>query len=293
MQILSNEHLTVAVSEVGAELQSLRSRHSGFEYLWQGDAKYWNRRAPVLFPMVGKVWNGEFRMDGRIYKMGQHGFARDCRFHAERTDDATLRMTLDSDASTLALYPRDFQLVIIYSLHDSALRVTWQVTNTGTLRLPFQIGAHPGFNYPDWNAEDDVHGYLSFNVADKLVSTALAPGGYRSLSAADFDVSLDDRQRLPLGNNTFLCDTIIDLRNLVRQVTLHDKSSQPIVRVSFDMPVIALWSPDSGCAPFVCIEPWCGSCDYEQYLGEYEDRDIIHNLLPGETFTTSYDIEIV
>ena len=54
MTILSNDILTVEVSAHGAELQSIRK--GDVEYLWQGDPAFWGRRSPVLFPIVGSVW---------------------------------------------------------------------------------------------------------------------------------------------------------------------------------------------------------------------------------------------
>ena len=50
METLSNSILTVQIAEHGAELQSIKK--DGKEYLWQGDAKFWGRRSPVLFPIV-------------------------------------------------------------------------------------------------------------------------------------------------------------------------------------------------------------------------------------------------
>ena len=66
------------VSNHGAELQSIR--FEGREYLWQGDPAYWGRRAPILFPIVGKVAGDLLRVDGQSYPMKQHGFARDAEF---------------------------------------------------------------------------------------------------------------------------------------------------------------------------------------------------------------------
>lgn len=58
METISNSVLTVGVSEHGAELQSIQK--NGKEYLWQGDTRFWGRRSPVLFPIVGRV-RGEKR----------------------------------------------------------------------------------------------------------------------------------------------------------------------------------------------------------------------------------------
>ena len=49
---LKNDHLNVVVDTFGAEMHSIQ--HDDIEYLWQADAKFWGRHAPVLFPIVGK-----------------------------------------------------------------------------------------------------------------------------------------------------------------------------------------------------------------------------------------------
>ena len=57
METLHNELLTVEVSDLGAELQSIKD-DEGKEYLWQGDDRYWGRRSPILFPIVCGLWKG-------------------------------------------------------------------------------------------------------------------------------------------------------------------------------------------------------------------------------------------
>ena len=64
--ILENEHIRVGINEHGAELSELVLKKTGANYLWSGDAKYWGRHAPVLFPTVGKLKNDEYFIDGAI-----------------------------------------------------------------------------------------------------------------------------------------------------------------------------------------------------------------------------------
>ena len=54
MKTLSNSELTIKVSPNGAELCSIL--RDGKEYLWQADPAFWKRHSPVLFPIVGSVW---------------------------------------------------------------------------------------------------------------------------------------------------------------------------------------------------------------------------------------------
>lgn len=56
MKTVSNQELTIRVSEHGAELSSIVANATGKEYLWQADPAFWKRHSPVLFPIVGSVW---------------------------------------------------------------------------------------------------------------------------------------------------------------------------------------------------------------------------------------------
>ena len=113
MYRLENEHLAITVSNHGAELQSLIS--GGREYLWQGDARYWKRRAPILFPIVGKLKNGEYRYRGHSYTLPQHGFARDRDFSLLDHDEHHISFRLEDDGESAEHYPFAFTLDLSYT----------------------------------------------------------------------------------------------------------------------------------------------------------------------------------
>lgn len=71
--VLENEALKVTINSFGAELASIRGKETDTEYLWNADAKFWKRSAPVLFPFVGSLKNKEYHYEGKAYPMGQHG----------------------------------------------------------------------------------------------------------------------------------------------------------------------------------------------------------------------------
>ena len=50
-----NDFIEVTVSDVGAELMSIRSKKDGTEFLWQGDPEFWKGRAYNLFPITCTV----------------------------------------------------------------------------------------------------------------------------------------------------------------------------------------------------------------------------------------------
>lgn len=70
--------MIISVSKKGAELQSIVA--NGREFLWQGNPAFWGRRAPILFPIVGRLADDTLRINGHEYTMKQHGFARDSEF---------------------------------------------------------------------------------------------------------------------------------------------------------------------------------------------------------------------
>ena len=134
MEKLSNSTLTISVAAHGAELQSIQKE--GKEYLWQGDARFWGRRSPVLFPCVGRVWNNVYRHNGKTYEIGQHGFARDMDFERVHQTEDEITYRLESTDETLSKFPFPFELGISYQLKGNRVIVKWQVRNTGPPSRP-------------------------------------------------------------------------------------------------------------------------------------------------------------
>lgn len=290
MDKLSNSILAVEVSEHGAELQSIRK--AGREYLWQGDARFWGRRSPVLFPIVGRVWEDRYRHEGKVFEMGQHGFARDMDFRrlpcGERNVEASY--LLESTPETLVRYPFPFRLQVGYRLEGNAVAVTWKVVNVGQADMYFQIGAHPAFWYPGFDASIPERGYFAFQGSRNLEYVVPVEKGCASLER--HVLQLDEDGMMPIGIHTFDCDTYIFDRAQLRKVTLLDKERRPCVSLEFDTPLVGLWSPAKAHpdCPFVCIEPWYGRCDSVGYVGELKDREWMQALAPGEVFEGGYRI---
>ena len=62
---LENEELLITVDRHGAELTRIYDKKAGRELLWGADPAVWNRHAPVLFPFVGKNFEGKYTMRGK------------------------------------------------------------------------------------------------------------------------------------------------------------------------------------------------------------------------------------
>lgn len=288
MKKLSNTQLTIEVSSHGAELCSLK--HNGKEYLWQADPAFWKRHSPVLFPIVGGVWENTYRHDGITYPLSQHGFARDMEFELIQESETELRYRLCASEETRKKYPFDFCLEIGYRIEGNSVEVLWKVTNPGKETLPFQIGAHPAFFFPDYAPETSERGYFGFDRTDNLEYILITEKGCADPSTS-YPLPLTDGL-LPLDIHTFDRDALILENHQVERVTLYDNNKKPCLSLHFTAPLVGLWSPPGKNAPFVCIEPWYGRCDRAHYTGTFEEKDWMQHLTPGESFEASYRIEI-
>ena len=285
---LANDTLSIAVHAHGAELWSIRLGET--EYLWQADPAFWKRHSPVLFPIVGSLAGSAYRVDGVEHPMSQHGFARDMDFELIAKTDTEVWYRLVSSDETLAKFPYPFRLEIGYRVEHKAVRVMWRIENPSDKRLDFQIGAHPAF-YFRGRAKDGVKGYFSFDNSYALRYRLIGRNSCADV-AHDYLAATDQKRMLPITADTFSRDALIFEEGQIRSVTLHDADRKPYLRMRFSAPLVGLWAPSAE-SPFVCIEPWYGRCDREDYAGEFADRDWMRHLDPHAKFEADYTIEVL
>src|SRR5689334_5654407 len=148
MITLENDQLKVQVKNKGAELDSLYSKETNLEYLWSGDAKIWNKKSPILFPIVGTLKQNTYYYNNKPYTLTRHGFARDMDFSISAQSVTSATLTLENNEATLLHFPFAFRLDVIYALEASSLYVTYKVTNPGSDNMYFSVGGHPAFRVP-------------------------------------------------------------------------------------------------------------------------------------------------
>lgn len=283
---LSNNKLRVKLNTHGAELRSVVGK-SGHEYMWQADPAYWDRTSPVLFPLVGAVKNHQYRYDGQTWQMKSHGFARDMEFDLVSADADKAVFCLKENEDTLKIYPFRFGLKITYILKDNELTVVWEVKNSNDKTMYFSIGAHPAFNMPLDAAGTFAGCYVGFNASGTLVTRDFKQG--LALKSTK-ERKLDDMGRYIIDEHTFDNDVLIFEDRQANSVSLIDREGKPIVTLGFDMPLFGVWSPPHKNAPFICVEPWCGRADIEDFEGELPEREYGQSLKAGEAFTAEYKI---
>ena len=281
---LNNNSITAEIDTAGAELKSVKKGDK--EYMWCGDARFWGRTSPVLFPFVGAVADGKYRVAGQEYKMGQHGFARDMEFEVvEKADDHAVFL-LASDDTTLQKYPFDFKLFISYELRGDSVVIGWKVENTGKEDMPFAIGAHPAFNC-ELNSEGTLKGNAVVLKTDKDV---LNVRKFHDPLAANetYELTLKEDKSFNVDEHTFDGGAIILENSQVSGVGIKNAAGELFVELTFDAPLLGIWSPVGKNAPFICLEPWYGRADAEGFTGELKDREWEQILAPGKSFDVAY-----
>ena len=152
---ISSSALTVKIEDLGAQLASIRSL-DGTEYLWQGDPNIWARRAPILFPVLGRLRDSRYLLDRVPYTIPTHGFARDSVFSVVEQAPDSVSFQLTDSLETLACYPFAFSLTVTYTLSGNRLTKTHRVENRSDREMLYELGAHDGFPGNRWGSMPSV-----------------------------------------------------------------------------------------------------------------------------------------
>ncbi len=279
---LNNGIIKVGISEHGAELKSVVK--DGREFMWQADPKFWSRTSPVLFPFVGGLRNDKYTYKGKEYKGIKHGFARDCDFKLVDIRDDSLTFLLEDSEETLKTYPFKFKLYITYVIDGAKVTVKWRVENLNDCDMHFSIGAHPAFNLkPDGN-------WFKFDTTEDITYRLIDGDG---LVIPEEYYTMENDGYAPFVPGMFNKDAFIIEGEQARVVSLCDKDKNEYVRVSFTSPLFGLWQPVGENVPFVCIEPWYGRCDRNDFSGELEDREYGNIIPKKEAFEAEYSMEFI
>ncbi|MDN4988150.1 aldose 1-epimerase family protein [Bradyrhizobium arachidis] len=284
---LRSGSLTATVKAHGAEMCSLR-HEGGTEFVWQAGPE-WQRHAPLLFPIVGRLANDEMRHRGRTYRITQHGFARDSRFVWAERGEGRCSLVLEDSAATRALYPFAFRLTATYTLDDAGLDLSLTVVNTGGETLPVSLGGHPAFNWPLRPGVPKESYALTF-TNEEPAPVRRVEGG---LLLAATDPSPVEGKVLPLSEGLFTSDAVIlDPVNSHAVRYAAADGSGPWLEMSWrGFRELGVWSKPSG-APFLCIEPWRGYASPKNFDGEFTDKPGLMHIAPGAEECLSFRIDV-
>lgn len=284
---LQNNNLTVVVTTKGAELSNIILNSDNVEFLWQGDPKYWGRKAPILFPIVGKVKDNTYKLDNKNYNLNQHGFARDMDFDIFFNEENKVIFKLSSNEETMKLYPFKFVLYVKYELSDNIIIISYKVKNKNEKNMFFSLGAHPGFNCPLY-ANENIEDY--YFELDKKETASIMKLNRAGLFERNKEPFLHNENIIPLSKDLFVDDALTFSSIASSKISLKSIKNNRVINMDFTgFPYLGLWSKPEG-APFVCMEPWYGHADYHDFEEEFNNKEGIICLPIDNEFNCTYSL---
>lgn len=255
-----NSKFTLAVKEMGAELNSLKSKETGIEYIWNGNTDIWYGQSPILFPIIGRLLDDKYTLNGKEYSMDKHGIVRKKPFTlVEKTEDSLTFVQTDDDES-ITKYPYKFELKVKFQLTEKGLRVTHTVKNNNDSVMYYSFGAHPAFNC-------QIGDYLEFNKDTSLETERI---DHESILIDEkFPVEMDGN-KVVLTKDLFVDDALILSSFDSDSISIKSNSHDRIIKFDFDSPFLGIWAKPN--APYVCLEPWWGVNDSYNKVSDFSEK---------------------
>ena len=288
MPTLRNDTLVVDISAQGAELQRIYNTKTNLDYLWNANPQYWAKHSPVLFPIVGELKKGSYTYEGKTYKMGRHGFARDMQFVISDHSENSVTFTITDTPETLTAYPFHFTFSIQYTIDASRLYVVYKVQNTGSENMYFSLGGHPAFKVPLTENTDFEDYYLLFSQIENAERYPLSTDGLIETTPKNF---FNNAEKLPLQRSLFYEDALVFKHFQSNSITLKNDNITNGFTFYFEgFPYLGIWTKKG--ADFLCIEPWCGIADSTDATGNLAQKEGINLLQSGKIFDKQWSVEL-
>ena len=274
--------IEIKVKNPGAELDSIK--FNGKERL-HDEHEFWDRKAPILFPTVGRLRDNKTIIEGKEFEIPQHGFAKDMEFTLVKKEENKEIYQLKSNEETLKKYPYKFELVVEYETTEDTLTTKIKVTNKDNKNMIFGLGGHPGFKL---DLPQDEY-YLELSDEENKVEFMEVEGNYISNKPAPN--ILKDNKIIEITKDSFTNDAIMMKKLKSNKITIRQKKDKKkILDFEFgDFPILAIWSMPG--APYICLEPWFNYADRVVETGYFKDKEGVLELKPGEEFDCKFSVK--
>lgn len=236
----------------------------------------------VLFPFIARTFaNGRIGFwidDAGVQRPApMHGFAKDSPFRIVSSSPDSVTLRLDSNETTMSIYPFAFCLEVTYRIEADSLLTAFHVLNRGDGPMPWSAGHHyyfhiPAAERPAWHLSLPCQKWGRQNYADG--SIAFEPASHQG-------ASLDD----PAWIDRFHANP-----DFARVELFHSSSGRAIVfenpsHLPESWPCVTTWTekPESD---FFCVEPWSA------YPNAIHNKLGLRSLQPGASDEVSCRVRI-
>ncbi len=272
------------ISTKGAEIVSLTT--CGEEKIWQGQEEFWKGKAPILFPICGKLLGGFYNFEGNTYQMKGHGFFRNSETTVINKEKSTATFMLESNEETLKIYPFEFKFKVMYKLSKNSLAVYFYVENHSNKTMYYSVGCHEGYAL---QGDLDEY-YIAFEEDnDKILNTVY-----------DDNFTTDKTEEVLLHGNRLKLTDYFKQENYGDSLAVSPIKSKRVILMRGekeelsvyynDFENLILWTQFG--AKFICIEPWNGLPDAIDSDHLLENKVGIKKLQPNSAMTFYHNITI-
>ena len=288
---IGTDKMRFSFSALGGELISAATS-DGFEYIWQGDGNYWEKHAPLLFPICGRLKNSKYSFNKKEYELGCHGFLSNSLMEISKISDNNIIFSLSDSESTRAVFPFPFKLTVSYEAENTALHIKSTVENTGKTELPFMFGAHPGFNLPLDNGISKEDYFIDFGCNECTIHGLDEEKSFVSQNDEKYYFKnglfkIDEAKLAQMGTAIF--------SGVSDEVKLFSPRGKRGVKINYseEFKYFCVWKFPSEYADFICLEPWSGIPGNGINDEILETRSSMIRLKPNESKTFNYSITFI
>lgn len=284
---IASAGLSADIDPRGAQLFALRDAE-GRDLQWNGDPAVWAGRAPILFPIVGAVAGGRYRLDGQAYALGRHGFARQSLFEVVEGGPSRALLRLRWNEETLKAYPFRFELDLAFALDAATLALTATVRNLGEALLPASFGYHPALLWPLPYGQPRADHAIVFEHDEPAPIRRLDAEGLVLPQPVPTPV---EGRTLALRDALFADDALVFDRLTSRSLR-YGAAAGPSFDIAFpDAPCLGVWTKPGG--GYICIEPWWGHADPQGFTGDFRDKPGVFMVEPGQARDCAMTLTLV
>ena len=282
---IKNDYYTAIISDVGAELLSLKDRN-GKEHLWipSADNKVWTHPAAFLYPICSRLVDNCYYYEGKRYEMAMHGFIKDTVLDVTYQSDA--KIVFSVIASMPDVYPFKSSFSVEYELAGDKCLVKITIENLDNKEMPYMFGWHPGFTLHNDDGQEIEDYELHFGNIDALgiYRAATRPNAVEyPLVDGSYKVNEDEiREHDTLifgGHNNF--------------VKMFAKGHPFCLDFSWsdNLPYLCVWKSKHHEENFLCLEPWSNIPGKKPLVEDFATKPMSH-LPAGEKAVYTYEIKV-
>lgn len=284
---IKNDDLSLTIDLHGAEALHLISSN-GIDYLRTRD-HFWDRTAPILWPIVGRLKDGYTYISNKKYELSIHGFLRDQEFEVLKQDESSISLVNTYSKETLKHYPFKYKAIITYKLIKNECVTEFAIYNEDEQDMYFNIGGHPGFRIPLYEGEKFDDYKIVFSNKETFTSPTVTKDGLLDFSKPDMTFS--DIEEIKLDYKYFNVDAIIIPRPKSKEIKILNRNNKGIKFTYEDYKTLAIWTKVG--APFICLEPWNGYGDRHDSNHQFLEKDALICLKPLKKYKATYKTTIL